>query len=353
MVIEQARLQPYRLPFRVPWLSARSHLSVRHGWLVLLTARDGRVGRGDCAPLAAAGTETDAASTAWLRRQLPRLRGISTSEGLAALEATAPPAARFAVETALLDLEAQAREVPLWRLLTGSPAPSLACNAAVGPIDERIGTRLAEAAEEGFRIAKLKVGIGPPEVEAARLREVCRDLPAKLGLRLDANAAWSETEAGAFLAALDGLPVEMVEEPLAQPYGDALARLQASAPCALALDENLVRVGIDIMEEQKPVARAVLKPAVCGGIVKAAAIAKRLRTSGIGCVVTTTLEGPVGTWAALHLAVASGSPELAHGLATAIWFDADPASFPKTGSGIVNLPEGPGLGPQAPGSPWA
>ncbi len=342
-MIEAAHLAPYSLPLKAPWQSARSRLNVRRGWLVTLTTGDGRIGYGDCAPLAAAGTETDETAALWLRRRLPQLRGTLQSRALATLELEAPPAARFAVETALLDLEAQSRGVPLWRLLSHGAAPTMACNATVGPLDAGIATRLAEAAGNGFRIAKVKIGLDRPEAEIRRLGEVCSKLPVDLKLRLDANAAWNEAEAAAFLTALDGLPVEMVEEPLATPRREALARLQALAPCPLALDEHLVSVGLGGAEPM-PVQRVVLKPAACGGLGNAAAIARRLRPRGIGCVVTTTLEGPVGTWAALQLAFAGGSPELAHGVATGGWFDSDPALFPVVENGMISRPEEPGLG---------
>ena len=61
-------------------------------------------------------------------------------------------------------------------------------------------------------------------------------------------------------------------------------------------------------------------------------------------VVTTALDGPIATAAALHLAAACGAPHLAHGLAAteslACPFPA--ALLPERG--LLHLGQGPGLG---------
>jgi o-succinylbenzoate synthase len=314
----------------------------RTGWLVLLEDAEGRGGLGDCAPLPAAGTEDQDRAHAWLGGTLSRLTGRAAPEpeGLG----DGPPAARCAVETALLDLKARRASLPLWRLLGGGAPRAIACNAHLGALTGVDAERVAGAAHAGFRVLKLKLGLRPLEEEIALLHRLCRALPRGCRLRLDANGAWSESEARRFLEASAGLPIEMLEEPLREARIAALGRLQSLTDYPLAIDEGLWRIGPAKLLQGAPVRRLVLKAASAGGPLRARALAEAARARGLQCVVTTSIESAVGVWAALHLAAAAGEPTLAHGLATASWLAADLGDPPPLADGRMARPAAPGLG---------
>jgi len=166
-----------------------------------------------------------------------------------------------------------------------------------------------------------------------------------VSLRLDANGAWDGRTAAGFIDGCAALPVESLEEPLALPDPQALARLQAAAPFPLAADESLPRLGLTALAEAGSVRRLVLKPPVLGGLRPSLAIARRARTAGLECVVTTLVESAVGGWTAANLAAAV-DPEarLHHGLATGGWLAQDVAPAPTPAAGWLTLPETPGLG---------
>ncbi|WIM05185.1 MAG: o-succinylbenzoate synthase [Candidatus Nitricoxidivorans perseverans] len=300
------RLHPYCLPLRRPWIAASATLSERRGWLVEAIDADGTVGWGDCAPLPSAGMTGEAQ-------------------------------VRWALETALIDLEARRRGLPLARLL-GAANLSVPVNAALGPLDEGCAERAADAVAQGFRTAKLKVGVAPMEEELARLRE----LGDGLRLRLDANRAWNEDEARRFLTAAANLPVEAIEEPLAEPTLDGLARLQAAVPFALAVDESMPALGAVALFASRAVRRLVLKPARVGGVLQALALARWAQAAGMDVVITSVVDSAIGVAAAAHLAAALGGP--AHGLATGAWLAADVAAPLPVAGGFLTLPDAPGLG---------
>ncbi len=315
------RLYPYVLPLVRPWTDAGLTLTERRGVLVRL-GTDGVEGWGDCAPLPG---RTEDLATA--------LRSLKASGH--------GPAARCALETARLDLAARRAGIPLARLLAADASDSVAVNAALGGLDDGCVARARAAAAAGFAVAKVKVGLADPGVEIAYLRALAAAVP--LRLRLDANRAWDETTARSFLGALAGLPIEAVEEPLADPNAAALGWLQAPLPFPLAVDESLATLGLDSVLACG-IRRLVLKPVELGGPAAALAVARRARAAGLEVVVTSALDSAVGVVAAAHLAAALGDDGPAHGLATLDWLAFDTAPRPRLSGGRLFLPAGAGLG---------
>jgi o-succinylbenzoate synthase len=329
------------LPLRQPWRSGRGVFTHRAGWLVRLDTVGGLTGHGDCAPLPEAGTETAESALAALENGLPKLCGALPDEALLHLDEphALPPAARCAMETALLDLLAQQAGVPLARWLNPAAPLVVAVNAAIGGLDEGVFGRAAKAAAEGFVVLKLKVGLVAPETELQLLRRLAEALPSGTVLRLDANGAWAEEEAERFVYELAGLPVESVEEPLARPEIACLRRLQSRAPFPLALDESLPKLADEILSVEPPVRRLVLKPMVLGGLRPAYALARDADRAGLECVVTTTVDSAVGVLAAAHLAAALGNNQ-ANGLATSSWLLSNVGNTPQLSSAQLALDNG-------------
>ena len=335
----------YRLPLRQPWASARGGFVVREGWLVRLVTDAGLIGYGDCAPLPQAGTEGMDSAVACLSDWAAILPGLSLEAALGSIGAIAPgaPAACCALETALLDLLAQEAGLPLARWLNPDAATEVRVNAVLGGLDSRTVERALAAVAEGYSVLKLKVGLAAGHEEIPLLHDLARCLPAGVSLRLDANCAWNDREAEDFLGAVAGLPVESVEDPLANPDTAGWLRLQAKVPFPLAADESLRIMGADVVFNQPSVRRVVLKPMVRGGLVSALALARRAREADVECVVTTTVDSAVGVTAALHLAAAVAN-DLAHGLATSAWLEGDVGNPPRPTGGVLRLVDRPGLG---------
>lgn len=333
------------MPLRQPWISASGGFAVREGRLIKLVTDAGVIGYGDCAPLPQAGTEhlerADSRLAAWAE-ELP---GMSPEAALDRLGATTidAPAARCGIETALLDLLARQAGLSLARWLDPRSLSVVKVNAMIGRLDRQAISRALAAAQAGFSVLKLKVGLATPKEEAALLRELADGLPPGIVLRLDANCAWDMGGAEEFLGALPGLPVESFEDPLANPDISGLSRLQAAVPFSLAADESLLKIGADALIAHLPVRRIVLKPMVLGGVLPALLLARRAQLAGLECVVTTTVDSAAGTLAALHLAAAVAN-DLAHGLSTSAWLASDLGAVPRPTEGCMSLVSEPGLG---------
>lgn len=346
--LDSFTLRPYRLPLSRPWRSARGLFRERRGWLVR-AGSDGVWGFGDCAPLPEAGTEPWIIAKQALEGWWDRLPGMDIDSALHLLRTSdsAAPAASYAVECALLDLQSRLVGMPLRRWILGPGSATardwVQVNAMLGPSQQVSNEALDAAIAAGYRVLKIKVGCSDPKAEVRHLTALSQSLPAGVGLRLDANGAWDLETAVRVIDALTELPIESLEEPLGRPDLAALVRLQACAPFPLALDESLrdwIR-GADATPF--PVRRAVVKPAVIGGVAATLHLVERLHDLGVEGVLTGIVDSAAGLWPTAQLSAAIGS-HLAQGLATWDWLTADLGVPPIPSAGRIRLPDSPGSG---------
>jgi O-succinylbenzoate synthase len=143
--------------------------------------------------------------------------------------------AKAALENALWDAEAKARQMPLWKLL-GGRRREIPCGVSIGIQDsheqllEKIETELAA----GYRRIKIKV---KPGWDLAILEKVRSRWP-EIVLSVDANSAYTldETE---HLRKFDAFNLLMIEQPLWHDDIYYHARLQKELKTALCLDESI------------------------------------------------------------------------------------------------------------------
>jgi o-succinylbenzoate synthase len=343
LLIETVQLRPYALRLKRTWRAASATLSTRRGVLLGVADADGRTGWGDCAPLPSSGDDGHTRAFAALGEAGRGLNGLTLEAAFARLDIIDCAEARWALETALLDLSTRGRNLSLRRALSHNAADNLSVNAVLGPLDGDCAARAEAALQQGFSIAKLKVGVLDVEDELRRLRELVGRSGGGLRLRLDVNRAWSEGEAQKFLSGVADLPIDGVEEPLANPTVAGLRWLQKLVPFALAVDESLFGIGAERLFAERAVRRLVLKPARIGGFSATLRLAERATAANMDVVVTSVVDSAVGVAAAAQLAAALGGTQT-HGLATGAWLAEDVAATLRVEAGQLKLPDGPGLG---------
>ena len=293
--------------------NARAAWSGRRGLLLQLLDSRGGMGQGEASPLP--GYSPDSLEDC--QQALAELDWGSAVAGfvsapepqaLTDLLSQVPeqcPAARFALESALLDLLSDRHEA--WRLLGCAAAPSeqpipRSELLAAPSLPERIEAGRG-ALRRGVDALKVKVGIADDfEVELAELLALRRELGEGFSLRLDANQSWGVEEARWKLEALAPLRPELVEEPVPWTRLEELA----STPVSIALDESLqelsARAALPQLAAAGLVQAVVLKPTVLGGLVNCLDLAATARLLGLGVIVTHTFEGPVAYAATVRLA---------------------------------------------------
>ncbi len=306
---------------------------------VSLTDGDGLVGRGEAAPLESYDGVTIERTLQALEAYRPALATPPRPPGGMLLDACRDlddlPQALAAIDIALWDLAGKRAGRPVCALLSDGAAASIAVNATIAAEQVEDAARAAaDAVAAGYGCVKLKVGFVDDLARVAAVREA---IGPQTSLRLDANGAWSLTEAEQAIASLSGYGLELIEEPV---HGLADSRaLRERVAVRIAIDETAGTPGALTAR----VADAVcLKLSRCGGIGGLLAAASLVRASGAEVYVASTYDGPRGIAAALHAAAAL-APLPACGLATLELFEDPPAAL-RVVNGEIAVPRGPGLG---------
>jgi o-succinylbenzoate synthase len=297
----EARLFKLRLPLKSPFRIAHGTSAYRDSLFVHLS-EGGAYGMGE-APivpyygLSAEEIEADL-SRGLLAADLGALgRGVS-----APMDGFAHPVSRSALRAALLSLRA-AREGRRAGDLLGLPAPT---GPAAYPqtsytvvFDEDPAAMAEAAAACGFRRLKIKAGLAG-DIEG--IRAVRERLPEAI-IRVDANQGWSPAEAGARLAALEGLGVELVEEPIAGSPRELEALARATS-IPILLDESARDLAAvrRYAKEAPSVAGIVVKTAKNGGPEASLALARAALEAGMRVMLSSMVETSLGVGAALPLA---------------------------------------------------
>ena len=139
------------------------------------------------------------------------------------------------VENALWDIEAQQKNLPLWKLL-GGVHEEIACGVSIG-IQKTLDTLLSKIEKElaaGYQRIKIKIKPGWDLEPARAVRERFRGVK----LMVDANSAYSLEDA-AHLKQLDAFFLMMIEQPLAWDEIYQHAKLQAQLQTPICLDEPI------------------------------------------------------------------------------------------------------------------
>jgi L-alanine-DL-glutamate epimerase-like enolase superfamily enzyme len=140
--------------------------------------------------------------------------------------------------------------------------------------------------------------------------------PQDITLRVDANGAFSATEAPEVLKRLADLQVHSIEQPVAAGLYEVMAELCATSPIAIALDEDLIGSNnrdakTDLLDHVKP-HHIVIKPSLVGGWSATREWIELAQARGIGWWITSALESSIGLnaiaqfTATLNVSVAQG-----------------------------------------------
>lgn len=286
----------YRLSLHEPIaLPHQALLPDRIGLLVRLRTDDGREGWGDVAPLSPISPDTLEDGVRGLGAISSRLDRLDSA--LAGPELQAAPALVCGLE--------QAREALLRR--DAKEVGRVAVNALLTGTAPEVLRRAAALREEGYRCFKLKVGAGSIDADIARARAAREGIGLDAELRLDANRAWTTSDALRFTSAVAELQIEYIEEPLRDPRG--MPELHERTGVQFALDESLRDTPAECWFHWSCLNALVIKPMVLGGPKAARTWIQWARAGRMKAVVSSVYESGVGLFGLADLVAAESSDQ--------------------------------------------
>lgn len=298
----------YRRPFRVPVRTSRGSWDVREGIVLRVADDGGRVGFGEIAPIHGFNTETFVGALAWcesLGQSVETARLLEPDRGM--------PCCAAAAAAAVGGMRGD--DDP-------APAPGGRRLAVAGLLPSGWGAldALDRAAELGFTVFKLKIGVVDVQAEQSLIDRLVGRLPEGARLRLDANGGLDARTAARWLAAAEDWPVEFIEQPLPAEARDDLLRLAHDHRVPVALDEAVLTADdVKRWRDRGWPGVFVIKPALSG---RADALVAEIAADPAPFVFSSALETDVGLAAGTGLALRSGITR-ALGYGTAAFFHDD------------------------------
>jgi len=258
--------------------------------VIVAEARDGgAVGRGEAVPYARYGETAEAA----LKEAEAAAARLSAGAVPADAQALLPAgAARSALDCALWDLAAKRDGLDIAeafaRALGAPVAPRRALETAFTiSLDEP--ARMADAARRAAERPLLKLKLGDPDSDLARVRAVRKARP-DARLIVDANEGWTLPFLQQVSHALAEQAVALVEQPLPADGDDALEGW--ASPVLLCADES-VHLGDDLAAFASRYGAVNVKLDKSGGVTAALDLVRAARSIGlqvmVGCMVGTSL----------------------------------------------------------------
>jgi O-succinylbenzoate synthase len=341
-LIDVVEVREIVIPFHVPFRSGVGELSKRRLMLVCLHCGGAR-GWGECGPIPGYGAETYADARRALDDAATWMVGLELSETIRQplLDRVASPSARFAIESALLDLAGHVSGLQTWKRLGGETF-RIPVGAVIpcGPADDVIAAA-ADAADAGYHRIKLKVA-SPTDLDL--VRAVAEAVPQR-GLAIDANGAFSGAELPA-LEEIDDLGLRFIEQPFPADDIKTSAALASRIATPICLDESISSpAAARRYLEAGACSMIVVKPARLGGFGPSRQVLELAAAAGAGVWVGGMLESGIGRAAALAAATLPGTTAPADLAPPRRLMASDLLLSPwALHEGVIEIPKRPGLG---------
>jgi o-succinylbenzoate synthase len=207
------------------------------------------------------------------------------------------PSVKFALETAMLDLQNGGTRIIYENDFSLKKAP-IAINGLVWMGNkEFMLSQLKEKIEEGFSTIKIKIGALDLEEELSLLKYIRTEyIYEDLELRLDANGAFEPSKALETIKKLSEYNIHSIEQPIKAGQWNKMANLCLKTPIPIALDEDLIGQSpeyTEVIEEIFP-QFIIIKPTLLGGLANAKEWIEAAEFHDVGWWLTSALESNIG-----------------------------------------------------------
>lgn len=320
-------------------------LQYRQGIILRMYNHQGNTGLGEIAPLPGFHRESIETVTTELRSIIPLILKKKIPESILTLNGnfdslfsdfSLSPSTRFGLELGLLNLLASLKRRPLYALLGVPQTKSIYLNGLITVTPGNLNTEVSKLIEEGYQTIKLKVGQQEIENEIDTVSSIGEMIGSHLKLRLDANRAWSLSQAVKFGKAVRSVDIEYIEEPVDDL--SALHTFYHETDLPYALDESLIYIRPEDLKTFDGLRAIILKPSFLGGLEQTARFCQLAKSYNILPVLSCAFYSGLTLSALGQFTAVYADPQTAHGLDTYKWFTEDILEIPfKAENGQINL----------------
>ncbi|MFN3951436.1 MAG: o-succinylbenzoate synthase [Thermaurantimonas sp.] len=315
------KILPHTLKFKFEAQTSRGSMTDRQVWY-LIVEEDGFTGIGEAAPIPGLSADDMThweAKLQWLKDH------INDDEKKIKSALKHFPALYFGYEMAMKSIDCE-HPMMLYPSVFTAGRAGIPINGLVWMNKaQHMQSQIDRLIDEGFTILKMKVGGIDWAEELKLIKELRKKYDStEIQLRLDANGAWTPTEAIEKLNRLSELEIHSIEQPIKPGQWEEMARICAESPIPIALDEELI--GITELKKKKDLINSItpdyliIKPTLLGGFKASEEWIKLARENGIDWWVTSALESNIGL-NAISQWVVTQLPNMPQGLGTGSLFE--------------------------------
>ena len=283
------------LEFKRPSGTSRGILKTKETWFIIIE-KDGKRGFGECGILRGLSADDRPDYEAQLKSTC-----LDIEKGLDCLyaENSQFPSIQIGLEMAFKSLESTNPFVLFPSDFTNGNA-SIDINGLIWMGDQAfMKQQIEDKIASGFNCIKLKIGAIDFKTELDILKGIRQNFSeSDIELRVDANGAFSTTEALEKLKRLSDFKLHSIEQPIKAGQLEDMAKLCEVTPLAIALDEELIGVFEDV--DKKSLLQVInpqyiiLKPSFIGGFKGSNTWINLAEKQNIGWWITSALESNVG-----------------------------------------------------------
>jgi len=295
----KASWEKLTLDFKLPSGTSRGILTQKDSWIISIwnDVLPNCIGKGEASIIKTLSPDWNEHFEIKVNDICENIINYITSGGLEKLNQY--PSIQLALETALLDLKNGGNSIIFPSDFVSKSAP-IPINGLIWMGDKAfMKSQIENKINTGFNCIKLKIGAIDFNTELQILKDIRSNYSsADIELRVDANGAFSPTEALTKLNAIAQFDLHSIEQPIKAGQFDEMAELCSKTPLPIALDEELIGL-TDLKEKETLLYKInphyiILKPSLIGGFKGTDEWISLARKQNIDWWITSALESNIG-----------------------------------------------------------
>lgn len=254
--------------------------------------------------------------------------------------------AKGAIDMALYDIMGKKTGMPAYNFLGGAVRKEIPLQAIV-TLDTLDNMKQASLnwVDKGFKTIRIKLGQGDLKKDVKLVHEIRKAVGDDVKIRVDPNQAYSVKEALKMIPVLEEHDIEIYEQPVLWSDLDGLAQINAATTIPVMPHEAMSSIqDVKALIDHKAVSLFSIKTDRPGGLTKARITRDLAELYNIPCVVMSSVELSVSTFASMQFASTLKDLNFACEASGVYEIEDIADSTDRIVNGNFIVPDGPGFG---------